>query len=193
MKKRLVPIIIMIVLTNLIFAQTKYEKEYKLDKKEVPQSALEFIETLRFDSKIKWYKEEGIDKTSIEAKTKFHSKKYSIEFDNDGKIEDIEIEKKWKHLSETIKSSITEYLKDNYNKHKVCKSQIQFTGQSNNLIDAIVNKTFEKTIGITTNYEIVAEVKHKGRHQQMEFLFDSQGGIISKSIILPKNTDNLEY
>lgn len=176
-----------------IWAQTKYEKEYRLKEHKVPAQAIEFVAALPFDKKIKWFKEEGLDTNSVEAKTKFRSQKYSIEFDQNGILEDIEIEEKWKAKKGKTKEVINTHLQSNFEKYKVLKSQVQYTGTNEGLIAAIKSQAYGSAPGITTRYELVVKTKKQRTHQKMEFLFDDSGVLLQQLIILPKNTDNLEY
>ena len=80
------------------FSQEKYEKEYRIKTAKVPQAALEFIHSAGFAKKVKWYREEGLTSNSIEAKTKHHKTKYSIEFNTAGEIEDVEYIIQWEDM-----------------------------------------------------------------------------------------------
>lgn len=186
-------LIVSVILLAKLEAQVKYEKEYRLNQKDVPKPALDFVNTLGFDRKIKWYKEEGLNKTSIEAKTKYLSKRYSVEFNSKGEIEDIEVEIKLNEISEEVRQNILNYLNTNYQKANICKIQIQFSGDPDALSHTIVNQKFTNNPEVITRYEIVVKVKNKKKHEKLEYLFDDQGEMLQKAVILLKNTDNLEY
>ena len=68
------------------FSQDKYEKEYRIKYEEVPKSALNFINSINFSNKIKWYKEESLKSYTYEAKTIHKDIKFSVEFDIDDVI-----------------------------------------------------------------------------------------------------------
>lgn len=191
------PILLFILIpffTIAIFGQEKYEKEYRIHKHIVPVQAQKFIEALQFTKKIKWYREEGINNTySIEAKTKHKSKKYSVEFDSSGVIEDIEIEIGWKEISIKTRNNITQYLNDHFEKHKIHKLQIQYTGSQDSLLKAVLNKDSRQDHDVAIHYEIVLRIKKGKKHQKLEILFDEGGKMIRKSKILLLNTDILEY
>jgi len=178
---------------NIFYGQIKYEKEYRLKSVEVPDNAKEFISKLNFTSKIKWYREEGLNSNSIEAKTKNNSKKYSIEFNDKGILEDIEIEISWAEINSKAQETIQRYFNENFQKHRISKLQLQLIGKPDLLVKIINSQKFKMLAEIITNYEIVAKVRDKGKYRLMEFLFNDEGEIIKKSIITLKNTDNLEY
>ncbi len=192
MKQSIVLFLFVFFALNFVRAQVKYEKEYRLPAEQVPQLALDVVNAIDFDRTIKWYKEEGFDKTSIEAKTKFQQKKYSIEFDNTGQLEDVEIEIKQQTLPSNVQNEISSYLKEQFQKHKICKIQVQYLGQTTAIINAINQQEF-KLANITTNYELVVKVKQNNIYQEMEFLFDAKGQFLQQAIIIDQNTDNLEY
>ena len=162
MKKAIGFILIFLVYWCPVLGQSKkYEREYRLDKKKVPQQALDYINAFPFDKKIKWYKEEGLNRSSIEAKTKFQSKKVSIEFNIKGVLEDIEVEIKKKELSAELAQAIDQYLSANYSKHKICKIQIQYTGDSKFLQKILSQTIINYDEELSIHYEIVAKVKQK--------------------------------
>ena len=180
-----------IILNFHLFGQKKYEKESRLKKRKVPIEAIQFVDDLGFKKRIKWYKEEGLNRTSIEAKTKQNKKRYSIEFDTNGNIEDIEIKIKKKAMPSLVQSQITNYLASAHQRFKIRKIQIQYTGDKTALIKSIVNDKPESNISI--KYEIVVKAKTNGKYQKLEYLFDDKGRMLEQSVIISKNTDNLEY
>ncbi|MEL6254700.1 MAG: hypothetical protein AAFR87_22000, partial [Bacteroidota bacterium] len=82
----------LLVRGNYAQAQIKYEREYKLKPTEIPMPAKIFVDSCKFSTQITWYKEESQDGKSIEAKLKHKGKKYSIEFDTVGLLQDMEIQ-----------------------------------------------------------------------------------------------------
>lgn len=174
-------------------AQIKYEKEYRLDSDEVPEGALEFVEELNFTKKVKWYKEEGYNRESIEAKTKHFSCHYSVEFDLNGQVEDIEIVVDKHDLPLHVIDKMDEYLSSEYEKSRICKIQVQYSGKPESLIQLIANQSFDKLSDITVKYELEIKARKDNKFQKFEYLFNDQGMIINKALIQVKNTDNLEY
>ena len=61
---------ILILLLGLQFdlcAQEKFEKEYRIKTDEVPPTALNFVEALNLNTKIRWYFEENLKGNAIEV------------------------------------------------------------------------------------------------------------------------------
>ena len=193
MNKQLLLLIILVCQTYMLYSQIKYEREYRIKTDQVPDQAMEFIESFPFDGKIRWYKEENLNSISIEAKTKFKSEKYSIEFDSAGIIEDVEIEVGWEKIPATTRTAINTYLKSNFQQIKIRKIQCQYTGRMSSLkqLNTARPKHSNKSIGI--NYELILKVKKEKKKKLMELLFNEQGTLLKQSSIVFKNTDNLEY
>lgn len=191
--QHLFSILIFLLCFNGLEAQIKYEREYRVSKEEVPQLALDFIHAANLSEKVKWFKEEGHDGVSLEAKAKLNAKWYSIDFDPGGQIEDIEIDVDTKSLNETLRNSIATYLESNYKKSKIRKTQVQYVGSEANLLQVLKQAGKVEAIDIMTNYELTVNVKEKRSFRKMEFLFDEKGALIRKTKIVVKNTDNLEY
>lgn len=183
--------LILIALTVHGRTQPKYEREIRIKEKEVPVSALSFIDSINFKKKVKWYRETGYEKTSYEAKTKSNKKRYSIEFSQDGTFEDIEIGIKRNKIPENVHSKITDFFRSEYNKYSIEKTQIQYSGNRN-----LVLENFRKmggTEGIKVHYEIVISTKPEDSYVMYEYLFSETGDFVKRSQIVLKNTDNLLY
>lgn len=182
--------IIIIFSLNVIQAQTKFEKEYRLKNSSVPDKAAAFIDSLPFQKKIKWYFEENNSGNSIEAKFKSEKTRYSIEFDTDGNIQDIEKEMLWADIPASTQRQITAHLDAKYGYHKIQKIQVQYSGSSDNLINFINKKN---TKNITTRYEIIVKTRLIRKLSLFEMTFDEKGQHHNTAEIQFKNTDNLEY
>ena len=176
---------------NFAFTQVKYEKEYRIDEGRIPENIKSYLNTITFKNKIKWYKDEALNKYTYEAKTSHNNLNFSIEFDSLGIIEDVEFEIEWKNIPKLTQKNIEVYLDSVYQKKKIIKVQVQYTGKSENLIDVI--KDIELKNRLTRKYEIVLKGKENKKFQMMEYLFSNEGKFEDKAIIIMKNTDNLEY
>ena len=189
-------IIVMIFLmfglcSNYLFAQQKYEKESRIKPKDVPSKAMNFIDSINLKNRVKWYLEEGLETKSIEAKFKYNSKKYSVEFDTLGNIEDAEIEIKWDEMQTPFKDSISSQLKKDCLKEKIVKVQIQYSGTSSEILSKLREN---KTSGnLTIKYEVVVRCKSKDTVVLFEYLFNKKAQVLSRSEIIFKNSSHLEY
>ncbi len=180
-----------IFVIQLSFGQTKYEKEYRIPLEEVPMTARLFVDSLNFSKKIKWYYEENLLGNSVEAKVKSDQKKYSIEFDTLGKLQDIEIQLDWGEILPEVRRNITSNLKANFTSHKIYKIQIQYSGNPQNLLSLIKRGTTKEIY--TTRYEIVVKGRKEKKVNLYEITFTDNGEIIDIARIIFRNTDNLEF
>lgn len=177
--------------SNYLFAQQKYEKESRIKPKDVPSKAMNFIDSINLKNRVKWYLEEGLETKSIEAKFKYNSKKYSVEFDTLGNIEDAEIEIKWDEMQTPFKDSISSQLKKDCLKQKIVKVQIQYSGTSSEILSKLrENKTYGN---LTIKYEVVVRCKSKDTVVLFEYLFNKKAQVLSRSEIIFKNSSHLEY
>lgn len=177
--------------SNYLFAQQKYEKESRINSKDVPTKAMNFIDSINLKNKVRWYLEEGLDIKSIEAKFKNNSKKYSIEFDTLGNIQDAEIEITWGEAQVPFIDSINSQLKKDCLKHKIVKIQIQYSGTSSEILSKLRGNKLSGNLNI--KYEIVVKCKSKNTVVLFEYLFNKKAQLISRSEIIFKNSSHLEY
>lgn len=188
-------ILFLIVFFFMLYIQNsygqKYEKESRLNYKDVPSTALNFIDALKINSKIRWYSEVGFKTKSIEAKFKRDDKRHSVEFDTVGNIQDVEIEMKWQKIRSEIKDSINFQLSSICLSYRISKIQIQYSGNQSKLLSFLKGKiTVENVI---TNYEIIANCSVNGKIEQFEYLFNDKGILLNTFKIIFKNASNLEY
>ena len=90
MKFRLT-LFLMFGIAQITFGQNKYERESRIDKSDFPKSAYLLIEDYLKDAKrVRFYQETDSTKKSFEAKFKKGRLHYSVEFDAQGTLEDVE-------------------------------------------------------------------------------------------------------
>lgn len=179
------------------YAQQKYEREYKINATEVPQQALDFIAAFKVQKKIKWYQEQGLDATSVEAKFKLKGVKYSVEFGDDGTLQDIEQTVSFKELTKDIQENIQLYLKEQYDAYSIEKVQLQYTGKPEVLVPWIQSTSFPtfdaKNKNITRIYELVIRTRTKNKVLLFEYQFDDEGQKIAQKEIITRDTDILKF
>lgn len=193
---RVFKLYISIFIASLLFSpgahsQDKFEKESRVKEKDLPTAALQFLNSLNKTVNINYYKEEGINKISFEAKFKLNKKGYSIEFDTLGKVEDIEIEIGWNDLNIELRDSILAGLKKDCINHKLVKIQEQLSGSEPDLLAVINNQVINQNL--ITRYELVVRCKAQNSVKLLEYLFDDKGTLVSWSQIIFKNSSHLEY
>jgi len=192
MKKLIIPVILLFCIFQIdANAQQKFEKESRLKTDDVPSAALQFIEAVEMNYRWKWYFEENLKGNSVEAKTKYNGKRYSIEFDTSGKIQDVEVETELPGMDENVSRNIVQALDSMFNRFKIDKIQIQYSAESPVLLAILNNITTRSDYKV--QYEIVVKGKKTGRPKLYELTFSDSGKLLDSVEIIFRNTDNLEY
>lgn len=177
-----------------ISAQNKQEREYRILKSQFPTKAIALIQDqLKNAKRIKYYKEIDINRTSYEAKFKKDRLWYSVEFNDNGKLEDIKVLIKSIDIPEDAFLEITAYFKRNFIKYKVQKIQQQYLVSPNESVETTIKNAFQNLLLPSINYEIVIIAKKEKGYQQYEILFDDQGSFKNLRKSLPPNYDHILY
>lgn len=172
-------------------AQVKYEREIRIRPSAAPAPARAFVDAALGARKIRWYQEFGLNAFSYEAKAKKDGRRYSIEFDTAGKVQDVEVEIKLSDLDAGLRQKIDATLSGLFAYYKITKIQLQWTGPEPALQALIRSGAGPENY--TERVEIVFKCRENGRPKLYEALFDSSGALLSKLEIIPRNTDNLDY
>ena len=149
------------------------------------------MDSLNFNTKIKWYKEEGLTRNTIEAKFKHNEANCSIEFDTLGNIEDIETEVNWSDMELMISKPMTRQFIADCSKYRIVKVQKQYSGSENDLFSLL--KTGIESEQLKVRYEIIVKCIEQRKASLFEYLFNENGLFLSKSKIIFKNSSHLEY
>jgi len=186
--------IILVLLSQFGFSQTKNEKEERIKASHFPESAKTLIKSLPKDCKhLKFYKETDNDKRSYEIKFKYKKQRFSLEFSEDGKIEDIEVLIKFKKVKKSTRNKIEDYLKNNYQKHKLIKIQKQFIYSSKISPSQFVDDVLSNNSNVTPNFEIIAEVKSNKKREVKEFTFNNKGEFMTSRPLNPTSYEHVLY
>lgn len=190
--KNLAPIVLALLLTTTIFGQTKNEREYRIKKKQFPEKALKEMETeLPEASRTKYYIEIDNDAISYEAKLKLNGKLYSVEFNANGDLEDIEILIEKNEVPQETLRSIESYFDSYFKKHRIIKIQRQY------LARIFKNETFrfadQDKITDDVRYEIVVAGRKEEGFEHYEMRFAANGAFIDKRKFVSLGYDHILY
>ncbi len=172
------------------FPQKKFEKEYRLHGKKVPDRALQFIRSLPETGKVRWYKEEGLTRWTVEAKFRIGENQYSVEFDSLGNLEDVELLASMQDLPGGAREKLLAQLSSGCRNYRIKKVQIQYSGSMDLLRECII--THDPLPEVRINFEIVYHCRSAGHVRMFELTTGDDGAILRRDEIMPKNTDNLE-
>lgn len=182
-------VILFVFIQFTAFTQ-KIEKESRVSEELVPFKALEFINDLKLNNKIKWYKERTTGRDSYESKFKKGSSYYSVEFDTLGNVEDVEVLQKKRELSQQERAVLEKGILKEFEKFKWVKIQRQYVGEEHELKKVIT----ENNELILPNFEVEIEAFTNEEIWEMyEVLLTNDGDVIMKRKIQLRPTDNLNY
>jgi hypothetical protein len=191
MKGTIIALLLALLWPFISFSQVKYEREYGVSAKEIPVPARVFAEKAFPEQKIRWYKEEGLESFSFEAKVRRRGTSFSVEFDSLGTIEDVEMLLSFSEIDEPVRKNIEARLGSTFSKYRIQRVQRQLTGKEQALEELVSVGT--TGLPFVVRYEIVARGKKDKTTGLYELLFDDQGALLGMKEIIPRNTDILDY
>ena len=166
-------------------SKPKKEREEKISLDLFPKNAVEVVTELgNARKKVTYYRETDAEKISYEAKLKYLSRKYSIEFDENGLLEDVELDSRKRRIPKETLFKINKTLDSVAEKYRIEKVQEQYVAgdQSTQQIkEHIERDNFD-------NYELIVAFKDKRKIYRKEFLFDKNGNFLSQ-----RDIKRLEY
>lgn len=185
---------LLIFYCSFSFSQIKNEKEERIDASEFPGGLQDyFIKISNRVSHLKFFKETDGKKNSYEAKFKFKKHYYSLEFDTNGVLEDIEIVIKKKHIPKETLLIISDYFNTHYDKTQLIKIQKQYkndtTQSDQQFMDAVLNNAFSAH----SYFEIVAETKQHGERQLQELTFKNDGTFVNARLVTISSYGHVLY
>jgi hypothetical protein len=186
--------LILVLCTCFSFAQNKYEREFRIRKDQFPTLAKDLLDThVKNIKRLKFYKETDSAKSSYEAKFKKDRLWYSMEFDVDGALEDIEITIEPLDVPSDVLANITMYFNKTFSKHRVKKIQQQYLTSKEEKLQKTLRNAFQNLLLPSLNYEIIVSGKEDKSYLEYEVLFDAQGNFIRRRKQLPPNYDHVLY
>ena len=185
---------ISIIISSFAFAQDKkIEREEDIKKSQLPVKAQEYLNVNIPENsrKIRLYYETDGEEESFEAKFKFKKNRYSVEFNEQGSLEDIEVLIEKDKLEKELRKKIETYLDERNDRFKIEKIQAQYlSGGANTreLLPGGINKDL-----IPDNYELIVATKNDGKLKKFEMLFDEDGNFKNEREILRNSYDYLIF
>ncbi|WP_158974592.1 hypothetical protein [Cellulophaga sp. L1A9] len=185
-------ILILLCSYSTLMAQVKHEREFRIKKKDFPTESYDLIKSKVSDAKkLKFYKEIDSLKISYEAKFKKDKLWYSIEFNEEGTLEDIEITIKEIDVPNETYERIQNYLGTNFTSFKIKKIQQQYVTEDP--VEKTFKNAFQNLMLPSVNYELIIDAKKEKNYDQFEILFNSEGNYLSIRKSLPPNYDHVLY
>lgn len=185
---------LMLGIAQITLAQNKYERESRIDLDEFPIKSYSLIQDYLKDAKrVRFYQETDSTKKSYEVKFKKGRLHYSVEFDKEGVLEDVEFKIKERDIPNDTWSTIQFYLNENHDKHRIKKMQQQYPVQKGQSTEKTLHNAFQNLILPEVNYELVFSAKESYGFQEYEALFNSEGQLILIRKSFPPSYDHVLY
>ena len=194
MRYNLFLLIVLLMTSTPHWGQGKYEREFRIKKSDFPANALELItDQIKNGRRIRFYK--GIDSitTSYQAKFKKDKLHYSVEFNKNGELEDIEILIDEVDIPNDVYDSISEYLNRTCPKFRIRRFQQQYPVKAEEEISKVIKDAFQNLLLNYINYELIVSCKDKNGRVEFEYLFNADGSFMSMRKSLPANYDHILY
>jgi hypothetical protein len=194
MKFRGIVFIIVLFSSLLVTAQNKDEKEFRTSIKKYPKNTQKVVLNIPKKAKrIRHYQETDGEKLSYESKFKFKKHWFSVEFNSNGIIEDIEKAIKEKELPTSVKAFIKGYLKAQSTKYDLIKIQEQYRYSSKIPEVQFLNSILENNELIDSNYEIIIALKIDKKWSLKEMTFDAIGNFMNARNLQPDSYEYIMY
>ncbi|PHQ29783.1 hypothetical protein [Leeuwenhoekiella nanhaiensis] len=175
-----------ITLSCLAHAQNlKQEFEQGIEAKGMPEAAITYLQSLEGTKKrLQYYREQDGERQSFEAKFKLNGEKYSVEFDQTGMLEDIEIIRTQKEMGATL-TAVKNYLETSFERHRIEKIQAHYEP-----------KTVFNTAnpGIPDAWELIVATKNtENKLERFEMTFDADGNFLKSRKIVRRSYEFLLF
>lgn len=163
----------------------------RIKEASVSEIALSFVDSLNFNKKVGWNRENTNNKTSIEANSRKNEKKYSIEFNRNGTLEDVEVEIDWDAITNHVRTKISGYQDHESTKYSIDKVPVQHMGTSRIIWSYLQEDLLLDRL--TFNYGMGISTKEKKAFKTYGYLFTGEASYVRSWEIIQGNTDNFEF
>ena len=178
---------------QLSSAQNKYEREFRIRKSQFPSTAHDVINNNIVGAKhLRFYQENDNNKVGFTAKFKKDKLWYSIDFNNEGTLEKIDILINSTDIPNETYSNIEQYLNTIFSNYRIIKLKQQYYS-NNDTLEKTFKKAFQNLILSSNIYEIVIAGKKERGYLDYEIQFDSDGNFNNIRTALPSNYDHVLY
>lgn len=188
-------LLFMLIISTFAFSQDKkIEREEDIERSQMPEKAQKYLKGRKPENlrKLRFYYETDGDKESYEAKFKYKGNRFSVEFNELGTIEDIEVQVKKRNLNKEVRKKIESYLDSKHDRFKIEKIQLQYLPKGDNPAK-IFQKAIDHINTIPDNFELIVATKNNGKLKKFEMLFDPNGNFEKEREIIRNSYDYLIF
>ncbi|MEL6918345.1 MAG: hypothetical protein AAFO99_11520, partial [Bacteroidota bacterium] len=160
MIRHLFCLVVFYLLSIHCFSQNKYEREQRILRHQFPEKALNYLsKEIEGAKRIRFYKEMDSIKISFEAKFKKERLWYSVEFDKEGELEDVEINIEETDIPKASWENINIYLNNTFIKKRIKKIQQQYPSSREESTALTLKNAFQNLLLPSIRYEIIVSGK----------------------------------
>ncbi|RMG69224.1 MAG: hypothetical protein D6722_10810 [Bacteroidetes bacterium] len=174
----------------------KEEVETRIPIRAFPDAALTALADLRPETRReRFYTEQSGDHHSFEYKAKWQRHWLSIEFDDAGRLEDIEELEKLRRLPPDHRAALKAYFETHYTGYHLRRLQRQYSAPDSSVTTAEALRLFQagEREALVLRYELEVEVKTPEGLAEYEYLFDPTGKLLSQRPIVRRSADHVLY
>ena len=194
MKYRLFLLILLCAGLAPLQAQIKYEREYRIKKSQFPAEAVELMRSYTESARrIRFYREIDSNRSSYEMKFKLSRLHYSVEFNPQGILEDVEVRIQPVDLPESAWEAIRRDLSQRFKNHKVRKIQQQYPREAFADDASTLRNAFQNLLLPEIRYELIVRARESDGYLDFELLYDADGHFLNLRKSLPPNYDHVLY
>lgn len=193
-----IQLLILLFCSAFTFSQ-KREREERISEDHVPAGAIEWSRQIQLKTKRqRWYHQRDGDEESYEYKFIHQRRRYSIEFELNGKVMDIEIFQKKNDLHQDRLKKIKSTLYEQFDKIKIIKVQRQYTADDEEELLKLLNdkrliEVREIPSSVAMKFEIEFEGKNADGWKMYEGLLTNEAVLQSLRPIELRSAENLNY
>lgn len=181
--------------STVMAQEVKNEVEDSIKREEMPKNALEVLDIFWAElNDIRYFFQTDGKKETYEAKLEWQGNSYSIEFDETGRIMDVEQLIDMEMISSGAVNGINDYLEKEFRRVNIIRLQRQYVTDDEEFADSedFIEDVLE---GDEDDFLIRYEIEVEGRSGRQigafELLFDDSGYLIQRRKIERRSIDNI--
>lgn len=185
-------IFLFIICCSSVYSQQpKREKEEDIQRNEMPVSVQQYLDrNIPSEArKVRDYFETDGSKKSYETKFKYKGRKFSVEFSENGELEDIEAEAKSRELAQSIINNIRTYLENENDRYKIEKLEAQYRSDKG----AEMTKALNLFKNEPDFFELIVATRNKDKLEKYEITFDKKGNFVKRRKVIRISYDYLIF
>jgi hypothetical protein len=176
------------------FSQEKTEIEKPVKAEILPEAIINLVCSHFKPSRVDYLLDLGENDTTYEAKFRHHDLFYSMEFELNGELRDIEVVIDLEKLNEDQQALIHDALKKKLEKYRITKVQKHWKGsRTKEILQDLSKMKEEEILRIESSYELIVFGRNAEHLGYFEVFFDEKIKMDRQEMITNSNNDNLLY